>query len=90
MAIEDAYVLAQCLAKYGGDHATAFARYERARGERTAAMVRAAIETRKRAFDRALADADGAAAFLAREWRQQPVMARYDQVYAYDATAAAI
>jgi salicylate hydroxylase len=90
MAIEDAYVLAQCLAKYALDHATAFASYEHARCARTAAMVRAALETRKRAFDRALADADGAAAFLAREWQRKPVMARYDEVYAYDATAVAI
>ena len=31
MAIEDGIVLARCLAKYGADHATAFARYEAAR-----------------------------------------------------------
>jgi salicylate hydroxylase len=90
MALEDAYVLAGCLKKYAADHATAFARYENARGERTAAVVRAAAETRKRAFDHALADADGVAAYLAREWEQGPVMARYDKVYAYDATSVAI
>jgi salicylate hydroxylase len=90
MALEDAYVLAGCLKKYAGDHATALTRYENARKERTAAVVRAAAETRKRAFDHALADAAGVTAYLAREWEQGPVMARYDKVYAYDATSIAI
>jgi salicylate hydroxylase len=90
MALEDAYVLAGCLKKYAGDHATALARYENARSERTAAVVRASAETRKRAFNHALADADGVTAYLAREWEQGPVMARYDKVYAYDATSVAI
>jgi salicylate hydroxylase len=90
MAIEDAYVLAGCLKKYAGEPATALAKYETARRERTAAIVRAAAETRSRAFDRALADAAGVAAYLAREWEKEPVMARYDKVYAYDATSVAI
>jgi salicylate hydroxylase len=90
MAIEDAYVLAGCLKKYGDDHTTALAKYENARRERTAAMVRAAAETRNRAFNRALADAEGVTAYLAREWEKEPVMARYDKVYAYDATSVAI
>jgi salicylate hydroxylase len=90
MAIEDAYVLAGCLKKYAGDPTTALAKYETARRERTAAIVRAAAETRSRAFDRALADAAGVAAYLAREWEKEPVMARYDKVYAYDATSVAI
>jgi len=90
MALEDAYVLAGCLKKYAGDHTTALARYENARSERTAAVVRASAETRKRAFNHALADADGVTAYLAREWEQGPVMARYDRVYAYDATSVAI
>jgi salicylate hydroxylase len=90
MAIEDAYVLAGCLRKYAGDHPTALAKYETARRERTAAIVRAAAETRNRAFNPALADAAGVAAYLAREWEKEPVMARYDKVYAYDATSVAI
>jgi salicylate hydroxylase len=90
MALEDAYVLAGCLKKYAGDHATALAKYENARRDRTAAVVRASAETRNRAFDPALADAQGVTAYLAREWEQGPVMARYDRVYAYDATSIAI
>ena len=34
MAIEDGFVLARCLEKYAGDHATAFARYEAVRRDR--------------------------------------------------------
>jgi salicylate hydroxylase len=90
MAIEDAYVLAGCLKKYAGDHTTALAKYENARRERTAAVVRTSTETRNRAFNHALADAEGVTAYLAREWEQGPVMARYDKVYAYDATSLAI
>jgi salicylate hydroxylase len=90
MALEDAYVLARCLRKYSADHAMAFGRYEHARMDRTAAVVRAAAETRRRAFDTALVDAEGAAAYLQREWHQEPVMARYDKVYAYDATSVAV
>ena len=40
MAIEDAYVVAACLAQYREEPATAFARYEDIRKERTSAVVR--------------------------------------------------
>src|SRR5258707_9588590 len=58
-SIEDAHVLAGCLKKYAGDPTTAPAKYENARRERTAAVVRASTETRNRAFNHALADAEG-------------------------------
>jgi salicylate hydroxylase len=90
MALEDAYVLAGCLKKYSADHATALGQYENVRMHRTAAIVRASAETRKRAFNPALADAGGVTAYVAREWEQGPVMARYDKVYAYDATSVTI
>ena len=47
MAIEDGYVIAACLAKYFDDPATALARYEEIRRERTAAVVRKAHENRR-------------------------------------------
>jgi salicylate hydroxylase len=61
-----------------------------ARRERTAAVVRASNETRNRAFNHELADAEGVRAYLAREWERGPVMARYEKIYAYDATSVPI
>jgi salicylate hydroxylase len=88
MAIEDAYVLAACIAKHADDHAAAFARYEAARRERTAAVVARSLQTRLKAVDRAFASADTAAAHIEREWKQERVTERYDWIYRYDATAA--
>jgi salicylate hydroxylase len=87
MAIEDAYVVAACLEKYFHDPATAFARYEEMRRERTAAVVRKAHENRKQAFSPALADEHQIAVSVARDWQQVRVAERLDWLYAYDATA---
>ena len=56
MAIEDGYIVAECIAKYFGDPAQAFARYEDIRRERTATVVRKSHENRKSAFSPALDD----------------------------------
>jgi salicylate hydroxylase len=90
MAIEDAYVVAACLAKYADDPATAFARYEDIRRERTAAVVRKADENRRQAFSPALAEEDAVALSVAREWQQVRVRERMDWLYSYDATAVEI
>ncbi len=88
MAIEDAYVLAGCIARHAGDPAAAFAHYEAERRERTAAVVARSLQTRSNAVNRAFASADAAAAHIDREWTQERVTQRYDWIYRYDATAA--
>ncbi len=90
MAIEDAYVVAACLKKYLGDPATAFARYEHLRRDRTAMVVRKSHENRREAFSPALTNKDEVAASVAREWQQVRVRERLDWLYAYDATSAEI
>jgi 2-polyprenyl-6-methoxyphenol hydroxylase-like FAD-dependent oxidoreductase len=91
MAIEDGWVLAACLARYGDDPAAAFARYEAIRCERTATVVRKSHEMRGQAFSPALADAgpqDTTA--MARDWQQARARERLEWLYAYDATAVEI
>jgi salicylate hydroxylase len=90
MAIEDGYVIAACLKKYFADPASAFARYENIRRERTAAVVRKSHENRKEAFNPVLADKDAVAVSVAQAWRQERLRERMDWLYAYDATAVQV
>ena len=90
MALEDGYVLAASLKKHGADHATAFARYELARRDRTAAVVRKAAENRTQVFKHKLADRATVALAVAQEWQQERVRERMEWLYTYDATAVEV
>ncbi|AMN39230.1 FAD-dependent monooxygenase [Rhodoplanes sp. Z2-YC6860] len=90
MAIEDGYIVAECIAKYFDNPEAAFAHYESERRERTAAVVRKSHENRRSAFSPALGDPNAVAVEVAREWQQERVRERMEWLYAYDATAVAV
>lgn len=83
MALEDAVILARCL---DGDAVpAALRRYEQARVERTARVVRGSSENTKRFHNPALATRDGAVAYIEREFTPEKIGQRYDWLYEYDA-----
>jgi len=89
MAIEDGMVLARCVTAYD-DVETAFARYDTARVERTAKLVRGANEAAKRFHNPALASSDGARNYVDTEWSEARTKQRYDWIFEYDATRVAV
>jgi salicylate hydroxylase len=90
MAIEDAYVVAACLATFRNEPDRGFARYEEIRKERTASVVRKSHENRAHVFSPDLADGGALAGEVALYWQQQHVRERLDWLYHYDATAIAV
>ncbi|MBZ2209168.1 FAD-dependent monooxygenase [Massilia soli] len=90
MAIEDGYILARALAMYPDSPATAFASYENARHERTAKVVIGSAANTKRFHNPALADAQGAAEYVEREWNEERVRERYEWLFNYDVDAVAL
>lgn len=89
MAIEDGLVLARCL-ETCDDAAQALARFDAARVERTAKLVRGANDNAKRFHNPALADAAGAQAYVDAEWQEEKIKQRYDWIFRYDATSIAV
>jgi salicylate hydroxylase len=85
MAIEDGVVLARCLDGCPDDAPTALQRYERLRHARTSAIVLKSAENTKRFHNPALASAEGAQAYIEKEWAADKVRARYDWLFEYDA-----
>lgn len=83
MAIEDGMVLARCLAAY--QVAEALQRYQELRLDRTAKIVTRSADNAKRFHNPALANADGAADYVTREWQPEKVRERYNWLFEYDA-----
>lgn len=84
MALEDAVILTRCL-DAGGTMPAALRRFEAARLDRTAAIVRGSAENTKRFHNPRLADPDGAAEYVNREFEPEKVRLRYEWLFAYDA-----
>jgi salicylate hydroxylase len=89
MAIEDGMVLARCLAAFSNPE-QALERYQNARIERTNMIVTRSSDNAKRFHNPALASAEGAAAYIEREWQPARVKERYDWLFAYDPITAPI
>lgn len=85
MGIEDAVVIARCIAASPGNLETAFRRFEHLRIERTTKIVRGSTETAKRFHNPILSDHDKAVAYITQEWESDRVRTRYDWLFEYDA-----
>ena len=88
MALEDAVVIARCLDL--SDPSTALRRYEDARLQRTAVIVRGSSDNTKRFHNPALGNPEGAAAYVEREFQPEKVKQRYDWLYDYNALTVAV
>jgi len=89
MAIEDGYMLARALDEVS-DPLQALLRYEAARKDRTARVVRGSAENARRFHNPALAHAEGAEDYVEREWNEARVRERYEWLFMYDVDAASI
>jgi salicylate hydroxylase len=88
MAIEDGMVLARCLESF--PPVEALQRYQASRLSRTNSIVVKSAENAKRFHNPALAHAEGADAYVSREWQPERVRERYDWLFTYDALAVSI
>jgi salicylate hydroxylase len=90
MAIEDGFILARCLGELDGDVPSRLLRYEEARRERTRRAVEGSAANLGRFHNAALADPVKARDYVDREWAGERVAERYEWLFRYDATTAAV
>jgi salicylate hydroxylase len=89
-AIEDGFILARAVTAQARDLAAAFARYEAVRRERTARMVRGSAENAQRFHNPSLAEAEGAADYVSREWAEPRVRERYNWLFEYEVDTVSV
>ncbi|PVE09682.1 FAD-dependent monooxygenase [Limnohabitans sp. Rim28] len=83
MAIEDAAVMARCLA-LDASPAQAFVRFEKLRWQRTADIVNRSRDNAQRFHNPQLSDPDKAVDYVSSEWEPEKVRRRYDWMFEYD------
>lgn len=88
MALEDSVVVARCLDAFPVEQA--LHRFEAARLERTAAIVRGSADNTRRFHNPALADPASAEAYIEREFAPEKIRQRYDWLYEYDALSVPV
>jgi salicylate hydroxylase len=84
MGIEDGCILARALQAHGEDVQSGLLAYQATRIERTTRIVLGSTANAQRFHNPELADAKGAAAYVAREWEEGRVRARYDWLFEYE------
>jgi salicylate hydroxylase len=89
MAIEDGFILARCLRKYGHPQ-DALHHYEAARRERTRRTVAGSAANIPRFHNPALADPVEGRKYVEREWAGERIAERYEWLFRYDATAVEV
>lgn len=90
MAIEDGYMLARALSELQGDIPSRLQRYEAGRRERTRRAVEGSAGNLRRFHHPVLADAHKAREYVDREWAGQNIAERYEWLFRYDVTTAAL
>ncbi len=89
MAIEDGFILARCLRKYGHPQ-DAFHHYEAARRSRTRRTVAGSAANIPRFHNPALADPVEGRKYVEREWAGERIAERYEWLFHYDATTVEV
>ncbi|HEU4352480.1 MAG TPA: FAD-dependent monooxygenase [Burkholderiales bacterium] len=90
MAVEDGFMLGRALGTLDGDIPSRLERYEKARRERTRRAVEGSADNIRRFHNPELADPAKARAYVEREWAGANVAARYEWLFTYDVTTAAL
>lgn len=89
-SIEDAVVLARCLAQQPQEPVAALATYDALRRPHAYRMVRGASENTSRFHNPILAEPQAAESFISEHWQTSSVNARYDWIFNYKADEVAL